>query len=109
MLAVANIEFAKVLNWCNAVGFSTYAEEGLKRYCLWRVTWSAQHRGNLYRNSQVANQLETIVLNHNPFVPADEPVKELPHPLVPADAGTQTLQSCPDFQWAKSGSPRPRG
>jgi hypothetical protein len=48
---VANIESAEVFNWCSAVGFSIYAEEGLKRYCLWSMTFAAQHRGNLYRNS----------------------------------------------------------
>src|ERR1700732_4151069 len=44
-----------------------------------------------------------------PPVPAFEPVKESPHPLIPADAGIQTLPNCTDFQWAKAGSPRPRG
>src|ERR1700732_5496071 len=44
-----------------------------------------------------------------PPVPAKEPVKESPHPLIPADAGIQTLPNGPDFQWAKPGSPRPRG
>src|SRR5260370_36878066 len=41
--------------------------------------------------------------------PAFEPVKELPNPLIPADAGIQTLPNCTDFQRAKAGSPRPRG
>jgi hypothetical protein len=78
--AVANIEFAKVLNWCNAAGFSAYAEGDLKRYCLWKVTWLVQHRGNLYRNSQLANQLETIALPTEDDSPlsssakADDPV-----------------------------------
>jgi hypothetical protein len=35
---VANIDWPEVLNWCNAARFLIYAEEGLKRYCLWRVT-----------------------------------------------------------------------
>jgi hypothetical protein len=38
LFAAANIESVKVLNWCSAVGFSAYAEDGLKRYCLWNVT-----------------------------------------------------------------------
>jgi hypothetical protein len=62
LFAGANIESVEVLNWCNAVGFSIYAEEGLKRYCLWSVTLFAQHRGNLYRDSRVAKQLETIAI-----------------------------------------------
>ena len=32
------------------------------------------------------------------LVPADERVKELPHPLIPADAGIQTLPNCMNFQ-----------
>src|ERR1700676_267060 len=60
--SAANIESVEVLNWCNAAGFSIYAEEGLKRYCLWCVTRLVQHRGNLYRDSRLANQLETIAL-----------------------------------------------
>jgi hypothetical protein len=60
LFAVTNIESATVLNWCNREGFSIYAEEGLKRYCLWGVTPLLQHRGNLYRDSRVANELETI-------------------------------------------------
>src|SRR5260370_7095197 len=42
-------------------------------------------------------------------LPGLEPVKELPNPLIPADAGIQTLPNCTDFQRAKAGSPRPRG
>jgi hypothetical protein len=57
---VTNIEFVSVLNWCSSAGFLIYAEEGLKRYCLWSVTLLLQHRGNLYRDSRVANELETI-------------------------------------------------
>jgi hypothetical protein len=36
-------------------------------------------------------------------------VKELPNPLIPAKAGIQTLPNSTDIQWAKAGSPRPRG
>src|ERR1700693_4920392 len=36
-------------------------------------------------------------------------IQELPHPLIPADAGIQTLPNCKNFQWAKAESPRPRG
>ena len=42
-------------------------------------------------------------------IPAYERVKELPHPLIPADAGIQTLPNCTDVYGAKAGSPRPRG
>ena len=38
-----------------------------------------------------------------------ECVNELPHPLIPADAGIPTLPNCRDIQWAEAGSPRPRG
>jgi hypothetical protein len=38
LFAVPNIDTAQVLNWYNAVGFSIYAEDELKRYCLWSVT-----------------------------------------------------------------------
>jgi hypothetical protein len=55
-----HIGLVEVLNWYNPTGFSSYAEEALKRYCLWRVTSLAQHRGNLYRDSLSAKQLETI-------------------------------------------------
>jgi hypothetical protein len=48
---VANIGAPEVLNWCNAAGFLIYAEELLKRYCLWSVTSIIQRRGNLYRDS----------------------------------------------------------
>jgi hypothetical protein len=58
--AAGNIESVEVLNWCNAAGFSIYAEEELKRYCLWSVTPFAQRRGNLYGDSRLAKQLETI-------------------------------------------------
>jgi hypothetical protein len=62
LFAVANIESSEVLNWCNAVGFSIYAEDELKRYCLWSVTSLVQLRGNLYRDSRLAKQLETIAV-----------------------------------------------
>jgi hypothetical protein len=62
VLVVRNIAAREVFNWCSAAGFSIYAEEGLKRYYLWSVTAFAQRRGNLYRDSRVANQLETIAL-----------------------------------------------
>jgi hypothetical protein len=58
--AVATIEATEVFNWCNAAGFSIYAEDVLKRYCLWKVIWIAQYRGNLYLDSRLAKQLETI-------------------------------------------------
>jgi hypothetical protein len=58
--AFANIESLNVLNWYRTAAFSIYAEEGLKRYCLWSVTCSVQRRGNLYRDSGFAKQLETI-------------------------------------------------
>jgi hypothetical protein len=51
-----------VLNWCNAAGFSIYAEDELKRYCLWSVTSLDQFRGNLYRDSRLAQHLETIAV-----------------------------------------------
>jgi hypothetical protein len=57
---VANIDSVPVLNWYSAAGFSIYAEGGLKRYCLWSMTSFAQFRGNLYRDSRLAKQLETI-------------------------------------------------
>jgi hypothetical protein len=57
---VANIESPEVVNWCNAAGFSFYAEDVLKRYCLRGVTSIVQQRGNLYRDSRLAKQLETI-------------------------------------------------
>jgi hypothetical protein len=60
LFVVTNIESVTVLNWCNCAGFSIYAEEGLKRYCLWSVTPLLQHRGNLYRDSRVTYELETI-------------------------------------------------
>jgi hypothetical protein len=60
--AVRNIESVEVLNWCSAAGFSIYAEDGLKRYCLWSVTSLDQLRGNLYRDSRLAQQLETIAV-----------------------------------------------
>jgi len=50
------------MNWCNATDFSIYAEDGLKRYCLWSVTSLAQFRGNLYRDSRLAQHLETIAV-----------------------------------------------
>ena len=52
----------QVLNWYSAGGFSIYAEDELKRYCLWSMTSFAQRRGNLYRNSELAKQLETIAM-----------------------------------------------
>jgi hypothetical protein len=61
LFAGGNIEATEVFNWCNAGGFSIYAEEGLKRYCLWKMICVVQHRGNLYRDSRLAKQLETIV------------------------------------------------
>jgi AmiR/NasT family two-component response regulator len=60
LFVVATIEAAEVFKWCSAAGFSIYAEDGLKRYCLWKVICVAQHRGNLYRDSRLAKQLETI-------------------------------------------------
>ena len=33
----------------------------------------------------------------------------LPHPLIPADAGIQTLPSCMDFQWGKVWVPASAG
>jgi hypothetical protein len=60
LFAVGNIESVEVLNWCNVAGFSIYAEDGLKRYCLWSVTSFVQRRGNLYGDSRLAKQLETI-------------------------------------------------
>jgi hypothetical protein len=58
----------QVLNWYSAGGFSIYAEDELKRYCLWSMTWFAQGRGNLYRNSELAKQLETIAPGgHSPL------------------------------------------
>jgi hypothetical protein len=62
LFVVANIESVQVLNWYNAEGFSIYAEDELKRYCLWSVTRFAQGRGNLYRDSELAKQLETIAM-----------------------------------------------
>jgi hypothetical protein len=47
----------------------------------------------------------TVELDH---LAPRERVKELPRPLIPADAGIQTLPNCKDVQWAKAGS-RPRG
>jgi hypothetical protein len=63
---VTNIDSAEVLNWYKAVAFSRYAEDGLKRYCLWSVTSFAQQRGNLYRNSRLAKQMETIAIVAGP-------------------------------------------
>jgi hypothetical protein len=60
LFAVGNIESVEVLNWCNAAGFSIYAEDRLKRYCLWSVTSFVQRRGNLYGDSRLAKQLETV-------------------------------------------------
>jgi hypothetical protein len=60
--AFANIGSLNVLNWYRAGGFSIYAEEGLKRYCLWSVTCFVQRRGNLYRDSRFAKHLETIAI-----------------------------------------------
>jgi hypothetical protein len=57
---VPNIDSMPVLNWYSALAFSIYAEDELKRYCLWSMTSFAQRRGNLYRNSELAKQLETI-------------------------------------------------
>jgi hypothetical protein len=62
LFVAANIEPVEVLNWYNAEGFSIYAEDELKRYCLWGVTRLAQRRGNLYRDSELAKQLETIAM-----------------------------------------------
>jgi hypothetical protein len=50
-LVVTDIEAAVVLIWCSAAGFSIYAEDGLKHYCLRKVIRIAQRRGNLYRDS----------------------------------------------------------
>ena len=41
--------------------------------------------------------------------PHYERVKELPHPLIPADAGTQTLPNCMDVQWGKGWFPASAG
>jgi hypothetical protein len=51
LFVVTDIEAGVVLIWCSAVGFSIYAEDGLKHYCLRKVIRVAQRRGNLYRNS----------------------------------------------------------
>ena len=45
----------------------------------------------------------------NEILPMRSRREELPHPLIPADAGIQTLPNCMAFRWAKAGSPRPRG
>ncbi len=36
-----------------------------------------------------------------PATAVKERVKELPHPLIPADVGNQTLPYCMDVQWGK--------
>jgi hypothetical protein len=54
LFVAGNIESLEVLNWCSASGFSIYAEDDLKPYCLWSVTRIVQHRGNLYADSLVA-------------------------------------------------------
>jgi hypothetical protein len=60
LFVVTDIEAGVVLIWCSAVGFSIYAEDGLKHYCLRKVIRVAQRRGILYRDSWFAKQLETI-------------------------------------------------
>jgi hypothetical protein len=105
---VANIDSMQVLNWYNALAFSIYAEDGLKRYCLWSVTSFAQLRGNLYRDSRAAKQLETIARRAcggdpcpsdtkrlHALVPAEERVS--PHPLIPAD---KRIGRCFARSWA---------
>jgi len=116
---VPNIDSMPVLNWYSALAFSIYAEDELKRYCLWSVTSFAQLRGNLYRDSRVAKQLETIARRGthaekvraqrheaSPLArPAGEHVKDFPHPLIPADAGIQTLPNRADVLWGKGWVP----
>ena len=40
---------------------------------------------------------------------AFERVKELRHPLIPADAGIKALPKCADFQWGKGWFPASAG
>jgi hypothetical protein len=42
------------------VELSIYAEDSLNCYCLWKVSRAVQLRGNLYADSRVANESETI-------------------------------------------------